>query len=632
MTSAVYETNLEANLTSLREQDPDFADSIRQASASDVEVIEGPRGQSSVSENGVLLASAYDPAREGARLAMDMADQPVDILIAVGFGLGHHLAAFRARNPCPVVVYEPRPARLRAALRASPDLTWLGDDDVHLTDDPDRLREILSSYYVPGHCIKIYPHPSLLRLDPGAVQEAIDRVARVKESADLASATRQVKMQDWASTTVSNARHLVGNPSTADLAGSFHHRPAVVCAAGPSLGKQLSLLARYRDRILVIAIGQSLGSLRQAGIEPDLVIVTESQNVAHQLTEAGDLSEIDLVLPPQAHSSLFDLPVGRHWIAFQNTNPFGCWVASQLGQERFTPSAGTVVQCGIHLADELGCDRILLIGQDLAFTGGRLYAEGSAYSEVGFRETPNGEYEYTNLRGKLEALERDNVDEVIGGRLVWVRDWDGKSIPTNESYASFIDHYRDLGPSLAARNVQIVNCTEGGAYITGIDHMNFEEALEALPAIPLKARATLEGCHDAFLPPSSRAFEVGFSRLRRDLRAIRKFCAAALAKAQTAHDQLKAGAGREDQVDLLRDLSRTQKKLARRIGRVTLLDAVVQRELHYAGALMHKAAAADPSPAEVVGECGRLMEATRIGLDRAAELTVQLEEELARHD
>ena len=81
---------------------------------------------------------------------MDMADQPVDILVAVGFGLGHHLAAFRARNPCPVLVYEPRAARLRAALVASPDLLWLEDEDVVLTDDPDKLREEIAARLCAG--------------------------------------------------------------------------------------------------------------------------------------------------------------------------------------------------------------------------------------------------------------------------------------------------------------------------------------------------------------------------------------------------------------------------------------------------------------------------------------------------
>ena len=147
-------------------------------------------------------------------------------------------------------------------------------------------------------------------------------------------------MHDWAAGTVANARHLITNPSTHALVDSFPHRSAVVCAAGPSLSKQLPTLARFRDRLVVIAIGQSLRALREAGIEPDLVFVAESQDVAHQLTDAGDLGDLQLVLPPQAHASLFELPVGQHWIAFQNTNPFGCWLAQQLGQDVFVPSAG----------------------------------------------------------------------------------------------------------------------------------------------------------------------------------------------------------------------------------------------------------------------------------------------------
>ena len=620
---------LRTNVARLRGRHPALAQAILDADEGGVEVVDGPKGVHTVSDQGTLLASAYDPAREGARLAAGMVDAPTDLLVAVGFGLGHHLEAFRSRNPCPVIVYEPKLARLRAALSARPDLTLLGEDDVHLTHDPDELRNLIALHYRSGLRIKVFPHPSLLRLSPDAVREAIERVSRVKDSVDLVTTTGQVMMADWARGTIANARHLIGQPSIMGLAGALADAPAVICAAGPSLDQQLPKLAAVRERVVVIAIGQSLRSLREAGIEPDFVHVVESQDVAHQLTEAGDVGNLQLVLPPQAHASLFELPVKQHWIAFQATNPFGCWIGEQLGERDFLPSAGTVVQCSLHLARVLGCNPVALIGQDLAFTGGRLYAAGSAYHEVGFRTREDGSYEYTNLRGKLEAFGRENPDETITGELVWVEGWDGDPVATNQSYASFLDHYRDLGPVFARAGVTLLNCTEGGARIHGLKHTPFQQFLDEHARVRRDVPGILSQAATDFLPGTASSFDGAFASLRRELRQLDRECGRGLERARRARREIERGVREARQVDLLRALAKSQRKIHTLVSRVTLLDALVQRELHEVTCLHGKAASANPSPATVASEAEILLEATQKAVRRSSELVDMLEREIA---
>ncbi|MCP5055625.1 MAG: motility associated factor glycosyltransferase family protein [bacterium] len=619
---------LRTNVARLRSRQPALAQAILDADEGGVEVVDGPKGIHTVSDQGTLLASAYDPAREGARLAADMADAPADLLIAVGFGLGHHIEAFRARNPCPVIVYEPKLARLRAALSARPDLKLLDEDDVHLTDDPEELRNLIAARYTSGLRIKVFPHPSLLRLSPDAVREAIERVARVKDSIDLVSNTRRVMMADWARGTIANARHLIGNPSISSLAGSLAGAPAVVCAAGPSLDQQLPKLAAVRDRVIVIAIGQSLRSLRRAGIEPDFVHVVESQDVAHQLTEAGDIGNVQLVLPPQAHPSLFSLPVQQHWVAFQSTNPFGCWIAHQLGERDFLPSSGTVAQCGLHLARVLGCNPVALIGQDLAFTGGRLYADGSAYHDVGFRTLEDGSYEYTNLRGKLEALGRANPQQKMGGELIWVEGWDGDPVPTNKAYASFLDHYRDISPFFAGQGVTLVNCTEGGARIPGLIHSPFQQFLDEYARKRCHVAGVLSEVSNSFLPASVASFDAAFVNVRRELRELDRECGRGLDRARKARREIGRGAEGSRQVELLRLVAKSERKIEKLVSQIMLLDAVVQRELHEVRRELGKLSSVKPDPEMITSEAELLLEATQKAIRRTADLIDILEREI----
>lgn len=626
------ERALTSNLARLRSRQPELAQAILDADEDGVEVVVGPKGIRTVSDRGTLLASAYDPVREGARMAADMADGPSDLLVAVGFGLGHHLEAFRSRNPCPVIVYEPKLARLRAALSARPDLTLLGEKSVYLTDDPDELRNLVAALYKPGLRIKVFPHPSALRLSPEAVREAVERVSRVRDAVDISSNTGLTMMANWAAWTIANARYLISQPSIGSLEGAFAGTPAVVCAAGPSLDQQLPKLKAARERVVVIAIGQSLRSLREAGIEPDIVHVVESQDVAHQLLDAGDLSDVQLVLPPQAHRSLFELPVGQHWIAFQSTNPFGCWIGHQLGEREFIRSAGTVAQCSLHLAKMLGCNPIAVIGQDLAFTGGRLYAKGSAYHEVGIRDLEDGRFEYTNLRGKFEALGHQDPDEIVVDKLVWVPGWDGKPVSTSKSYASFLDHYRDINPLFAREGVTLVNCTEGGARIPGLVHTPFQEFLDEHAQVHRDVAGPLAEAAAGFLPAVASSFDEAFVGLRREIRELGRECERGLDRARKARRELERGVRGQRRAELLRGLAKSQRKVNTLVSRVTLLDVSVQPELHEVEREILKTACADPTPTQMVMEIEQLLQATQKGVRLTAELVDTLEREIAKAD
>ena len=71
-------------------------------------------------------------------------------------------------------------------------------------------------------------------------------------------------------------------------------------------------------------------------------------------------------------------------------NALGCWIGRALGERHFLPGGATVAQSAVRLAAALGADPILLVGQDLAFTEGRVYARGSAYDMVGLRAREDG--------------------------------------------------------------------------------------------------------------------------------------------------------------------------------------------------------------------------------------------------
>lgn len=612
----------EQNRAALRRRNPALAAALDAASDEGIERVTGPRGDVVLRDRGVLLGSAYDPRRDGERLAAQMAESPADILVVVGFGLGEQIEAYRAKTPATVVVYEPSLARLKAALSRCPIVNLLNTHrDVHFVADLDQLTTVVNARYVPGLCLRVFPHPAVLRLDPEAVAAAVERTKRVKDAADTRISTSVAQLAPWAWIVAGNGRRIAESADFGALRGALGDKPAVIAAAGPSLDKQLPLLRAWRDRVVVIAIGQTLRALRQAGIEPDLVHVLESKDVSHQLTGAGDTRDLCLALTPDAHPALYDVPVRARFTATTGGSPMGGWIANATGGTHLTMGGGTVAQGAVGLAVLLGCNPILLIGQDLAFTEGRMYARGSAYDFLRLELAEDGSCSVAEMNRKAALLgnggRRPEQDRVEKGRVVWVEGWNsGERVPTWRAYATFIEQYREIGVGLERRGYRLVNCTEGGARIPMVEHRSFREALESFAHTPVDARTVLLAQHDASPRRGLDAYREALRQGRRRLDAIEHAVEQARILERDLRDRIPHLRSDQQRIELLRRIARCEKKIRAELERAPWLDALVQPEIYAAIAAQRRTDGHAPSLEALAEEARFLIEAAASGVER----------------
>jgi hypothetical protein len=619
---------LERNLARLARRNARLADRVAKADAGAVVIERGPTGAATLVEAGVRLASAYDPVAEGRRLAETaLADAP-DLLVAVGLGLGHQLEAFRASRAAPILVYEPSLARWRALLEAREHLDWLGADDVDCAADLDDLGARFQERYTAGLSVRTCVQPVVARLDPLRVREALGRVAHAKRALDSMTATRVAMMRTWSELVVDNAQRLLVTPSIASLHGAFAGVPAVVVAAGPSLDRQLGALAREAGRLLIIAIGQTHSALLRAGIRPDLVHAIESKNVSHQLAGHGDPEDLALVVHPAAHPSLFEVPARARFVANPSPHKLACWIARALGDDSAVPGGATVAQSAVHLAAALGATRIALVGQDLAFTDGRVYASGSAYDMVSFREVGGGRYEFTRLDERNQLLGLEAPQRGLTDDLVRVPGWHGDTVATSRHYATFLEHYRGIGAHLRACGVTLVNCTEGGAHIPGLEHRSFEAWLAEQDREPVRGRERIDRAFaaaprfqaDALAPPISAA-RGALARLERAARRGLERGTRAL----RARGGKRAAAGR---IEVLRALARATDAVAEELAELPWLDDLTQEALHESALATRRAGERDDS-CVALDESMALLRATAAAVGSGRALLDRLEQRLA---
>ncbi len=613
----------EKNLRALRKRSPQLGLALESASMDGIEEVVGPRGATVFRDRGVLLGSAYDPIREGQRLAESMASEPADILVAIGFGLGEQFADYCDRNPGTVIVFEPSPARLRAALgRISLVNLYATHRDFYITTDLEQFSRLLDARYFAGLRIRVFVHPAVLRLDPGDVNRAVERTRRVKEGSDTVTVTAIDRMVPWSRIVAANGRRILSCPSFGALKNAFAGKPAVVVAAGPSLDKQLPVLKKYADRLLIIAIGQTVKSLAHAGIRPDLVHVLESRNVSHQLKEAAQPSELNVVLAPDCHTALFDVPVGSCFVATANMSPMGRWIETERGDPCFTIGGGTVAQGAVGLAQMIGASPIMLIGQDLAFTDGRAYAKDSTYGFVGIDMAEDGTCEFTNGIRKVALLGDKDLDTVRdrlpAADTIWVDGWhEGERVPTWRAYASFIEQYRDIGAYLAATGNRLVNCTEGGARIPGIEHLRFADMLAELPDERLDACERIRDLAAAARTFAFEDFAGPLERARASLDRIEREARKALRFAERMKGPALLAKGDQQKIDVLRRIARYEKKVRTLLSRTSWLDALVQPEIYHAMIAVRRTERQEPSVEHVMEESIYILEAAERGVQRA---------------
>ena len=196
----------------------------------------------------------------------------------------------------------------------------------------------------------------------------------------------------------------------------FKDQVLVICAAGPSLKESLPDLKKNRDKITLLAVDTALSSLIQADIIPDYVHSVDAK--IHNIADFRGISSSiykqisllsDIILNPQ----ITNLPWKKilflstsHPINQNNNYTLKRTILQQYlwdNDIRFPESqtGGSVATSAFHLGILYQAKKILLVGQDLAYTNNRGHTVGSPY-----------DMEYRLKTSRLNPLETIHIHKV----------------------------------------------------------------------------------------------------------------------------------------------------------------------------------------------------------------------------
>ncbi len=232
----------------------------------------------------------------------------------------------------------------------------------------------------------------------------------------------------------------------------FQNKDLYIIAAGPSLDGNIQLLSKVdRKQSLILATGTVFNKLLSSDIMPDYIIISDSDGggIARQLTE-NRIWKIPLLFLSTASNRAVAECFWEKYIIYQ----FGFEKAETLAKEQgigCLETGGSVSTLALEVGIQLGCSRMIFLGLDLAYTGGKSHACG------------------TKTTDRINVKEEIEVEDIYGQKVATAKNWN--------SYRLWIENrvqkMRDQGDFR-----EVIDATEGGAKIKGLRIAKLEDLVK----------------------------------------------------------------------------------------------------------------------------------------------------------
>jgi hypothetical protein len=428
------------------------------------------------------------------------------LFIVFGIGTGYIVKYLRKVTTNPIIVYEPNVGLLRLLLESGP----VELDDVDIVTNPHDLALAWGRYSGRRRDAIILSTPGYSSAFPEQSAELPEVLRRLVERVTITKNTYSKRARTWVRDVLDNLYTLIADPPLLSLEGAYRGVPAFIVGAGPSLDKNIEELRRARAKGIVFVANSAAFALAQRDIIPHVICCLESIDISYRLRTLPYLDDVIRAFSLSAHPSTLKTGNGP-LLPFHEALPQYSGPLESLTRVPGVTVCGSVSTAAFSLAQLLGCSPIVLVGQDMAFTGGGTYASGTGFeSSKAHVDTTTGRVllnwndEIQKLHGTLHGRRHDAEP------LIETTAWGGQGTVTSGPSFMAINAWLE---ATAAVNLQLtreqryVNATEGGARVVGFVEESLSDVLDRLPDLNITVDSMVSAARDRLAPLSAQAIQ-----------------------------------------------------------------------------------------------------------------------------
>ncbi|MCG5501469.1 motility associated factor glycosyltransferase family protein [Ectothiorhodospira lacustris] len=436
----------------------------------DLFLVDGKKGKPTLKardENGeYYLHSAYDPIREMNQVIDREVNQQeenkenrirIKFFIVIGMGLGYCFDSIlpRLEKNQKMILVQPSKKDFFMALKSRDFSEFISNEAVSIFVDErssDAAYGVAQSVYsINAVNWKIILHPALFRRYFGFCKDFVLQLRGRLFSNRVLMNTEIGMGHLFSSNIIRNIPDISMSSGVNEFDGKWRGKPVIVISAGPSLDKQLPLLEKYRNKVLMVAVGSAWKSLSMAGIEPHIVAAVDPQDLSQKSFE-GQVCKGNWLLADTATNRGVVKGFSGKKIFSSSYDAIDDLIELISERKGVLSGGGTVSHIAFNFAIRMGANPIILVGQDLAYTN--------------------------NITHTQFHFLRDH--EGLNEELVDVPGYYGGKVKTNVQMDVFRLTFEDI--ISVYPDIEFINATEGGARIEGAEQRSLQDVLESLSA------------------------------------------------------------------------------------------------------------------------------------------------------
>ncbi len=388
-----------------------------------------------------LLHSKYDPVKEAKNFIKNNLEGSANGYIVYGLGLGYHIKELLENTTAEeLVIFETRPAVFYFALKYI-DLAGILDNQnikIYLEDDITSFARKFNRIESKDYQLIIHgPSLKIMSKDFTEIKLLFENYKVHQNSFN------RHKLLLWSNFQENIKRY---HQSIDVLFGKWTNQPIIIVSAGPSLDKNKYLLRDIQNRALIMSVGTALKPLLQIGVIPDFIIITDPQDIVYNQIDGLEDLEIPLIALSTCNKHVLQNYKGYKFIAFQE----GFDLAERYAREnniKLVKTGGSVTTTALDISIQFGCNPIIFIGLDLAYTNNKTHVQGTYF----YQENVGSKF--------LRPIKSINGETVYTTKNLYI-------------YLKWIEKRISM-----ENNITFIDATEGGAYIQGTEIVDLETVI-----------------------------------------------------------------------------------------------------------------------------------------------------------
>jgi hypothetical protein len=438
-----YEDQYEQNLLYVENYDKNLADMIRSNPEIEAGYEVEPTTNGSVTikvtrdNQEFYLISNHDPQNAAQIFADTYYTPQISHYVIYGMELLNHAFALLVYKDAEYVeVYESDLNIIKLACRYG-YLSFLSTGRLRIIYDPDYTQFVKVSQENTENKVIAIHHPSIRNIRNSKIRERFEHLFTVDSSIRnqgdlmLSNFTSNCKYCDY---------------YVDELSPVFSGKDIYIVAAGPSLDKNIELLKKKPHNSVILAVGTVGKKLENMGIDIDYMIVSDAnRRVIGQIIGMKN-NHTPMLILSTAYREFAQRNHGEHYLICQQDFKDAEEYAKKNGWNLYK-TGGSVTTIALDVSIRLGAGRVILLGVDLAYTNNLAHATGTSRRE------------HNGTEG-----------------LVAVKAIDGKRVYASKLFVMYREWIENR--IAEAKNVEIIDATEGGALIKGTRIAALEEIIK----------------------------------------------------------------------------------------------------------------------------------------------------------